>query len=218
MRLGTILSTSVAFAVLFVAPFFATPADALTIYGDPVMAIDGDGDSNVSVYLETSVSSGDTSTYTFGYFLNYGSSFTVLGPDPTLSTFQGGDEIDFAVYDGSDYYTLSGDLADGSYEAVMEFSNLVTDGAPEQPTSGWSSYPDYYYDLSVSWSLPDTLQTASMTLNFSGGNDGIAPAHPFDEVNGNNLHSVPEPGTLVLLGAGMLGLGYFARKRSELLG
>ena len=168
---------------------------ALSTSGTPIIAIDGNIDGDVTVNI---LSTGGTGTYTYGYFLNGSSIFSLIGL-VSVATFQGGDIIDFALYDGSRYYTLSGDNADSSYSVLMAFANEVTVGSPQQPA--WWSDP-YYYNANITWFLPTVVNTNELALNFvNNGNDGVAP--------------VPEPSTLMLLGSGLLGFGFFARKRMK---
>ena len=168
---------------------------ALSTSGTPIIAIDGNTDGNVTVDI---LSTGGTGAYTYGYFLNGSSTFSLIGL-VSVATFQGGDIIDFALYDGSRYYTLSGDNADSSYSALMTFVNEVTVGSPQQPA--WWSNP-YYYNANITWILPTIVNTNELALNFvNNGNDGIAP--------------VPEPGTLILLGSGLLGFGAMGLRRKK---
>ncbi|MBM2838873.1 MAG: hypothetical protein HW415_1498 [Deltaproteobacteria bacterium] len=179
------------FAVALMMP---APASALTLTtGTLIIAIDGDSDSNVAVDI---LSIGGTTSYTYGYFLNGGAIFNAVTPF-TPTTFAGGDVLDFALWDGTKYYTLSGDAADGTYSVMMTFANQVTVGSPQQP----ATWPEpYYYNSNITWTIASTVNTNEFTLNFTNnGNDGIAP--------------VPEPSTLLLLGSGLLGIGLFSRKR-----
>ena len=188
-------------ALLLFITLMASPVWALTTGGTPIIAIDGDGDYNVNVDI---LSVGFTAPYTYGYFLNGSSTFSTLAGGISINTFTGGDIIDFALYDSgiNRYYTLSGDSADSSYSVAMTFANPVTVGAAQQP-AGWTL--PYYYNANMTWSLPpNVLNTNELALNFiNNGNDGIAPV------------SVPEPATLLLLGSGLLGLGYFRRNRKK---
>ncbi len=188
----TKITNVLAIMFLFVA-LMSVPAWAITMGGTPIIAIDGNTDGNVTVDI---LSAGGTGTYTYGYFLNGSSIFSSIG-FVSVATFQGGDVIDFALYDGSRYYTLSGDNADSSYSAIMTFANQVTVGAPQQPA--WWSNP-YYNNANITWILPTVVNTNELALNFvNNGSDGVAP--------------VPEPGTLILLGSGLLGFGIMGLRK-----
>ncbi len=192
LRKISILTVS---CLLFVALLMMPAmAGALTLGGDSIIAIDGDADGGVDVNI---MSVAYTTGYTYGYYLNGGTTVYSLGSS-SLTNFQGGDIIDFVLNDGTREYTLSGDAADNTYSVEMTFANEVTTGTPQQPAD-WTS--PYYYNVNITWFLPDTLNTNSLALNDTNGNDGVAP--------------IPEPGVLLLLGSGLVGLGGlgFVRRR-----
>lgn len=185
------------YLALIITAIIATPVHATSLTlntGTPIIAIDGDQDSDSFVEIVSIA----FVPYDYGYFLNGSSIFTSIDA-LDLASFNGGDVIDFALYDGTTYYSLSGDTADDSYSVVMTFGNQVTVGSSQQPAD-WSPKP-YYYNANITWTLPEAIiNTNELALNFDG-NDGVAP--------------VPEPSILLLLGSGLIGFGFFGRNRRK---
>ena len=176
-------------------------AVALTLnYGTPLLIIDGDGDTNTSVNILTSIMNGLTP----GYYLNNNPSFITFSTIDLLS-FEGGDKVDFALFDAtsSKYYSLSGDYKDNSYAVVMDLSVPYDILHAQKPSAAQLGLNEYYANASIAWDLdmnPDTAPDVQIAFAVNGNYDGVAAP-------------VPEPGTLMLLGSGLAGVAFYAKKK-----
>lgn len=191
----TVIATLSLFGMIAAsAVLVPSDASALTLTsGRAIIAIDGNSDGDITVDIQ---SVGGATGFTYGYFLNGSSTFTSVAPWPPV-TFQGGDILDFALFDGTRYYTLSDDFADNSYSVTMYFGGEVTSGSPQQPAD-WTA--PYFYNANITWTLPTVINTNEYSFNLGNtNNDGIAP--------------VPEPATLLLMGSGMVGYALMRRRK-----
>lgn len=200
MKLKNFKLRIVGLSLFLSVAFLSSSSWALSTAGRQIIAIDGNHDSNLTVDILSAALV--SPSYSYGYFLNNSNTFHTITPNFGPFNFisvQGGTIIDLALYDGVKYYTLSGDTADNTYSVQMKFDHPVTQGAPQLPAT-WTDA--YYQSVNITWSLPNTTAKFSgLVLDFFNGNDGVAP--------------VPEPATLFMLGAGLIGFGIWGRKKFQ---
>jgi hypothetical protein len=167
-------------------------------YGTRVLLVDGNDDTNVEVGL----SSADVwDGYYLKYSVNNGSWVDVK--DFGYDLFTGGDVLDFALVGSggsAEFYVLSEDKIDDGFSATMTFLGELDPSNAQQPIMD----SPYYKDLFITWDVESYGITWSNSFTLTGwgqgSNDGVAP--------------VPEPGTLLLLGSGLIGLAYLKRRKS----
>ncbi len=199
-------------AVLGMFLLIASASALILDVGSPLLMIDGTGADTTVTLANLNITSG----YGLGYYLNYGSSFYDLGTSLVSITLalNGGDVVDFALYDdlandgytpGDDtLYTLSGDLTDTNYSVIMDFSGEISAAQAEQPAPAEllnMGIDVYWQDVNINWFISNNGSTAA----------GFTVSASTDPADG--MTPVPEPGTLMLLGAGLMGAAFYARRR-----
>ncbi len=129
---------------------------------------------------------------------------SILGADYTLDK-----KFEFPDETQADYWKLTDDTIDNTY-AMALFST-----APEYfliKTAVSKDKPDHFLFKNL-----DDLAWAVVNLDLDFGGYEIKNIGKFshvDEFSGGST-PVPEPGTMVLLGAGLLGLAIFGKRRQN---
>lgn len=84
-----------------------------------------------------------------------------------------------------------------SFSVSMDFFGELDPEGAYLPTMETS----YYRGVDISWTIDAFNDTYSYSMNLGDNNDGMAP--------------VPEPSTMILFGAGLLGLVGYRRKHTN---
>jgi hypothetical protein len=133
---------------------------------------------------------------------------SIVGVDGTLNgynfgsysyTVGGSDLIDW-VWDSNNYASSPSD-----------YGNFLMDGSGSDENGNYTNFVEFTYNYS-----------GAPTLSLAPGDTGANPYYPFgvsvdydDPLVSGSISATPEPGTLVLLGTGLLGLAFVAFRKGK---
>ena len=145
-----------------------------------------------------------------------GSAWVASGSATSVEDFWAfGDDGSYNVFGGTFDYIVSavGDIDNGA-ETLGNADLFISPGSGNQPNGiDYGIVSDDFADLSGNSLNQEPLIQNMLTLTFRGPMgmtmDGITDVQPFFGTDGR---AIPEPGTLGLLGAGLLGLAWRRRR------
>jgi hypothetical protein len=150
-----------------------------------------------------------------------------LMPSPNHGNFIGADGD--TRYNGRIEQTINGLTPGGTYALSFDWAGAQMAGAGGMPNEMWQvslgsqtfttpNMPLPYPGGFTGWTLQTfyfTPTSASEVLSFLATEGGPFGGPPFLLLDGVTLDAVPEPSTVVLAGAGLLGLGVVRRLRKR---
>ncbi len=167
-------------------------------------------------YLQTSVYTGGDFSFYIDADVDQDFGSTVFADDDTNFGLDGNAELiatlSLVSGSGTNTFNADGEFVSGSSKINTSFTWMKTDFWYD--TLGMDIYQEYFLNLGWDINADIDQNTDNVVIN-PIFDDGVLFQIGSDHDGSIELNVVPEPSTFFLLGAGLIGLGFIARKRSR---